>query len=137
MVARQAIPNRKRAPGPSSRDSGSRREDRPETGYRDLRPNYDRRTAAPSTSTVTLEDLQRAMAALQLARCGTPNAERQPPTASYHVRATGPPESDSSGEEPSVPQHAFGLRATQALPIRQVTPSYCRASTLQGQGGGL
>ena len=122
MVARQAIPDRKRVSGASSLDSGSRREVRPETGgYRDLRPSYDRRPAAPSASAVTLEDLQRSMAALQsqvdrqarLARRDNPNDERQPPAAAYHIRATGPPGSDSSGEEPPVPQRAFGLRAPQ------------------------
>ena len=121
MVARQPTLDRPRVSVPSSLDSSARRNDRPETNRRDLRPNYDRRPAAPPPSAVTLEDLQRTMAALQsqvdrqarLARRDTPNAERTARSTAYYIRATGPTASASSGEEPSVIQHAFGLRALQ------------------------
>ena len=113
LVVRKYLSARKR-----KRLSGVLRDNRP--GRRHLRPSSERRPAAPSTSTVTLEDLQRTTATLQsqvdhkarLARRDIPGNERTPSSTAYYIQPVGPPaDALSSDEEPPVYHHAFGLRA--------------------------
>ncbi len=94
-------------------NAGTRRYDSTNPGLHDSRPDPDRRPA-PSSTTITLEDIQKAMANIQsqvdLHTCLTrrDDEERQPRATAYFLRPTGhPADTASSDEDPIVTHRAF------------------------------
>jgi hypothetical protein len=119
MVARQYPSDRKRVSVPVSLNAGARRDDSTDSGRCDSRPDPDRRPA-PSSTTITFEDIQKTMANLQshVARhtrlTRRDNDARPPRATTYYLLPTGPPadhrEPASSDEDPIATHCAFGTR---------------------------
>jgi hypothetical protein len=101
---------------PASLNAGTRRNDRTDPCRRDSRPEPNHRTASSST-TITLDDIQKTMANLQsqvdrhTSLTRRDDEERQPRATAYYLRPTGfPADTASSDEDPIVIHCAFGAR---------------------------
>jgi hypothetical protein len=104
MVTRQYPSDRKRVSVPVSLNAGTRRDDRPDPCRRDSHPDPDRRPA-PSSTTITLKDIQKTMTNLQS-------------QVDCHTRLT---RHDDEERQPRATASTFGLRdpqRTQPHPMR-------------------
>ncbi len=115
MVARQYPSDRNRVSVPVLLNAGARRDDRTDSGRSGSRPDPDRRPS-PSSTTITLEDIQRKIANLQSqvdrhTRLTRRDDDARPPRATaYYLRPTGPPADTASDKDPIVTHRAFGAR---------------------------